>query len=86
MHVGVHLRTLFLIQAQHPLAVQAVGPEAPKGNIGLGNPRMRQEKPEAKDWLGKNVQHSISNDLAIDRQMTGSNDGPDAKACQQCRR
>jgi hypothetical protein len=80
----VHLSTFFVVQTQGTLAVQAVGPEAAEGNIGLGNLCVRQEEPEAKDRLGKDVQNSIRNDLLVDRQMTASvGDPPDAKSCQQ---
>lgn len=84
VHTSVHLRTLLFIQAQRALAVQAVGPKPAEGYIGVGNLCMCQEEPEAKDWLGKNVQDSISNNLLVDRQMTASvGDTPDTNSCQQ---
>jgi hypothetical protein len=43
---------------------------------------MRQEKPETKDWLSKDVQDSVRDDLAIDRKMaTSVSDAPDAISC-----
>ena len=38
-----------------------------------------QEKPEAEDWLGQDVQDGIGDDLSVDRHVAGSiSDGPDA--------
>ena len=37
-----------------------------------------EQEPEAKDWLGKDVEHSVGDDLAIDADVAGAvSDAPD---------
>jgi len=41
---------------------------------------MGEEEPEAKDWLGKNIEDSVSNNLGVDIDVAGSiSDTPDAE-------
>ncbi len=48
---------------------------------------MGEEKPEAKDWLGKNVEHGVGDNFGIDANDTGTiGNTPDARACQEVRR
>lgn len=41
---------------------------------------MSEQKPETKDWLGKNVQDSITDNLGVNTNVPGAiGDTPDAR-------
>jgi hypothetical protein len=41
-----------------------------------------EEQPEAEDWLGKNVEDSVSDDFGIDANDTSTiGNTPDARKC-----
>lgn len=67
--------SLVVIKTNVALSGNAMAPEALNGRSILG---MGEQEPEAKDWLGKDVKNSISNDLSINRPLSGSiRDTPD---------
>jgi hypothetical protein len=46
---------------------------------------MGEEQPEAKNWLGENIENSVGNDLGIEANDTGTiGNTPDARSCQWC--
>jgi len=66
---------IILTNSQRTLSVQSVNPEAidRAGILAVG-----EQEPEAEDWLGKDVQDGIGNDLSINRPPTGTiSDTPD---------
>jgi len=60
---------IILTNSQGTLGVQSVNPEAINR---AGILAVSEQEPEAKDWLGKDVQDGISNDLSINRPPTGT--------------
>lgn len=66
------LSSLVLIKADGALGDEALGPVAVEFNIGLRNPAVSKQKPEAEDWLGENVEDGVGDDLGIDRCFPGS--------------
>ena len=61
------------------LAGETVGPEAAKLDVSLGHVHVSEEKPKTEDWLGKDIENGVGDDLTvhIDVARTVSNT-PDA--------
>ena len=56
-----------------------MSPEAAKFDVGLWHADVGKEEPCTKDWLGKDVQDGISNDLLVDVHVARTiSDTPDA--------
>jgi hypothetical protein len=44
---------------------------------------MGEEKPEAKDWLGKDVEHGVGDNFGINTDDTATiSNTPDTRRCQ----
>ena len=84
-----HLCTLVVItNTDGTLAAKAVGPESTKLNVGLWDLGVGNEEPSTKDWLGKDVENSVGDDLLVNVHVAGAVgdtpdnwvDGPDDKS------
>lgn len=78
----VHLCTLVVIaDTDGPLAAETLGPEAIELNIGLRHALVSEQKPGTEDWLGKDIEDSVGNDLLVNRGVAGAiGDTPDTVA------
>lgn len=79
--LGLNLRTLVVVSnTDTALTRETLGPEATNVNIRLGDARVREQEPGTEDWLGKNVQNSVCDDLLVDVQVAAPiSNAPDAK-------
>ena len=77
--LGRGLRTLVIVtDTQGAFLLHSMGPEALEGG-GAGHGVMGEEKPEAEDRLGKNVEYSVGDNLGIDVDVSGAiSNTPDA--------
>ena len=66
------LRTIIFTDADGAVTVETVSPETSKLNLAFGHVSVLNEKPGTEDTLGKDIQDSIGNDLAIDTDFTRS--------------
>lgn len=61
-----------------------MSPEATKLDVGLRNRGMGEEEPSTEDWLGKNIQDSVGDDLLVNAHVARAvGDTPNAKQCQR---
>lgn len=76
----MRLSTLVVItNADGAFTAQPVGPETAKFYVGLWKICVGQEKPEAEDGLGKDIQDSVGNDFLVQiSDPTTIGDTPDA--------
>jgi hypothetical protein len=75
----MHLSTVIVAETESTLAVEAVGPEAAEVNIGLAELSVSDDQPSTEDWLSKNIEDGVGNDLAINTNATGTvSEAPDA--------
>lgn len=52
-------------------------------SLRAGHAVVSKEQPEAKDWLGKNVEDGVGDDLGIESNNTGTiGNSPNAGQCQ----
>lgn len=80
---GCYLGTLVILDANGTLGAETVGPEATKLDVGLRNRGMGEEQPSTEDWLGKNIQDSVGDDLLVNVHVARAiGDTPNAKNCQ----
>lgn len=82
----IHIsRSVVITEAKNALTAQSIGPETADFDVSLGDPSMGDEKPDAKDGLGKNVQNCICDDLPIDGKVTSTiSKAPDTTTSQRC--
>jgi hypothetical protein len=60
------LRTLVVIaDTDGALTLQALRPEAANFNVGLWDALVSEQEPGTEDWLGKDVQDGVSDDLLV---------------------
>lgn len=77
----MHLSTLVIVtDTDSALAAHAVGPEAANVNVSLWHAHVGKEEPSAEDWLGKDVENGVGNDLLIDVHVAAAvSNTPDAR-------
>ena len=68
----MHLSTVVVTETESTLAVQAVGPEATKVDVGLAELSVGDDQPSTEDGLSKDIEDSIGDDLAVDTDTTGA--------------
>lgn len=74
----MHLSTVIITKTESALAVQTVGPETTKVNIGFAKLSVGDDQPSSEDGLSKDVKNSVGNDLAINTNLTGAiSEAPD---------
>lgn len=66
------LGAVIFANANGTLAIQAIGPESSKLNIALAHVGMNDKKPGTEDTLGKNIEHSVCEDLTINANLARS--------------
>jgi hypothetical protein len=65
---------------QHTLTLEAMGPEALKSEQVTVELVMSDQKPEAEDGLGQDIENSVADNLAVDGEDAGTiTKGPDAR-------
>ena len=75
----MHLSTVIVTETESTLAVEAIGPEAAKVNIGFAELGVGDDQPSTEDGLCKNVEDGVGNDLAINTYAAGTiSEAPDA--------
>ena len=63
------------------LARKAVGPEATKVDISLWHAGVSEQEPCTEDWLGKDIENGVGDNLLIDVQVAAAvSDSPDARS------
>lgn len=67
-----HLRAIVLTDADSTLTAQTVSPEAVELNIALGHVGVDNKEPGTEDSLGKDIEDSVGDDLAIDTDLAGT--------------
>jgi hypothetical protein len=76
------LSTVVLTKTDGTLLVETIGPEAIQLNITLTQLSVGNQEPGTKDTLGKDIQHSISDDLAVNTNLAGTvGKTPDTNGC-----
>jgi hypothetical protein len=81
----VHLRTILLTDADSTLAVETVGPEAVELNIALAQVGVDNQEPGTEDTLGKDIEHSIGDDLSVDADLASTiGDTPNTSIISAC--
>jgi hypothetical protein len=76
------LRAIVLAEADSTLTVEAVGPEAGKLDIRLTHLGVGDQEPGTEDTLGKDIQDSVSDDLAVNTNDAGTvGKTPDTSWC-----
>lgn len=65
-----NLSTIVLTNSDGTLTAEAVSPEAVQLNIALAEIGVGNEKPGAKDTLGKNIEDGVSNNLTVNTNHT----------------
>lgn len=75
----MHLSALVIVtNADRALAAEAIGPETTKLDVSLGHVHVGQKEPQAEDWLGEDIENSVSDDLTVDGDVAGAvGDTPD---------
>jgi hypothetical protein len=68
----VRLGTVILTKADSAVLVETVGPEAGELDVALGEVGMGDQEPGTEDTLGKNIQDSVGDDLAINANLAGT--------------
>lgn len=57
-----------------------MSPPATNLNVRLGDAAVAQQKPQAKDRLGQDIEHGVRHNLTIDRCLAGAvGKAPDTK-------
>jgi hypothetical protein len=78
----IHLSTVIVTETESTLTVQAVGPETAKVDLGLAELSVGDDQPSTEDGLSKNIEDSVSDDLAIDTNTAGTvGEAPDTRCC-----
>ena len=71
-------RSVVVTDADLTLTRKSVRPEAADVGVGLGQVRVGDEEPGAKDGFGENVENGVGDYLAVDAHVSGSvRDAPD---------
>ena len=74
------LSTIVLTDADGTLPVEAVGPETVELNIAFAEIGMGNQEPGTEDTLGKNIQDSVGDNLAVNTDDAGTiSKTPDTK-------
>jgi hypothetical protein len=63
-----HSRAFIIVQAKTTLRAETVRPETANVEVCLRHTAMGNEQPDTEDWLRKNIEHSISDDLRVDTE------------------
>lgn len=73
-----NLRALVIVKTKTTTALKAISPEAVHLKVGLRHAAVCEQEPGTKDWLGKDVENSIGNDLLVDAENSSTiGDTPD---------
>jgi len=67
-----HLSAILVTKAERALAAETIGPETSKINVGLWDPGVGNEEPDAEDWLRKKVENSVGDDFGVHRDLSSS--------------
>lgn len=66
------LGAIVVSKTESTLAAEAICPEATDIDVGLGDLGVGEEEPGTEDWLGKNVQHGVGNNLAVNGELSAA--------------
>lgn len=62
------------------LLAKTVGPEAANIDVGLRHAGVGEKQPSTEDWLGKDVENSVGDDLLVNVHVAAAvGDTPDAR-------
>jgi hypothetical protein len=74
---------IIVTNTETTLSADSMSPEATEIEASLRELGMSEQKPEAKDWLGKDIKDGISHNLLVDAKDAGPvGDSPDTVASQ----
>lgn len=67
-----HLSFIVITNSDAALCAEAIGPESLQGWGGAGHAVVGEQEPEAEDWLGKNIENGVANNLSIETNKSAT--------------
>lgn len=76
---GYAYLVVIIANADATLVGESVSPPTADFDVGLGDAAVAQEEPQTENRLGQYIEHSVGDDLAVNRSLAGTvGEAPDA--------